>query len=355
MINKARLDELVEQKYISVQKHPLLPLYIYNYTQKCQFEKFWNPTTLACRGLILDRDGNIIARPFEKFFNYEEVLDKIPNEPFIATDKLDGSLGIIFKYQHDVIVATRGSFTSDQAYKAMNILRTKYPHFHSLLEEGITVLAEIIYPANRIVCNYGDEEKLVLLTVIDNKTGKEVEYDKLFNYCYDMPVVKRYDGLKDFKAIQELNLENKEGFVIRFESGFRMKIKFADYVRLHRIVTGISSRSIWEYLSTGKSLDELIENVPDEFFKFVKDTAQELELEFAKLLTKVEANYFLILNQLPENCTQKDFALAVFATAPELSGLLFMRHKNVDLTTEIWKKIRPKYTQPFKDRHEGIQ
>lgn len=37
---------------------------MYNYTAKAQYDKLWNEVTLQCRGLILDGDGNVVARPF---------------------------------------------------------------------------------------------------------------------------------------------------------------------------------------------------------------------------------------------------------------------------------------------------
>ena len=92
MIDINKLNELVNQKYVSVQKHPEADLYIYNYTQNAQYEGFWNQITLMCRGLILDGQGNIIARPFPKFFNLEEHQpEEIPKENFEVFEKMDGS------------------------------------------------------------------------------------------------------------------------------------------------------------------------------------------------------------------------------------------------------------------------
>ena len=51
---------------------------IFNYTAKCQYDGVWNDITMKCRGLIMSQDGEIIARPFEKFFNLGE-LDSVPS------------------------------------------------------------------------------------------------------------------------------------------------------------------------------------------------------------------------------------------------------------------------------------
>ena len=107
---------------------------------------------MDCRGLVLDSDGNVVAKPFKKFFNLEELTPgQIPNEPFEVFEKMDGSLGILFNYKGEWILATKGSFISEQAVKGMQILK-KYKYERLL--EGYTYLFEIIYSENRIVCQY---------------------------------------------------------------------------------------------------------------------------------------------------------------------------------------------------------
>ncbi len=97
---------------------------IYNYSRTCQYENKWDEITKSCRGLILDQDGNVVAKGFDKFFNIEEHnLENIPNEPFEVFEKLDGSLGILFWYQGKWILATKGSFVSEQAMRGREGLR----------------------------------------------------------------------------------------------------------------------------------------------------------------------------------------------------------------------------------------
>ena len=175
-LNEKDLDKAIADGYISVRPHPdSRELLIYNYTAKSQYERVWTKETLACRGLILNvpDDGEIlvVARPFNKFFNLAE-LDKIPEGKFVAQEKMDGSLGIIYQAPDGLpSVATRGSFASEQAEWATQWLR-KRPKFVAAAQSAIsrnhTLLVEIIYPKNRIVIDYGELEELVLLTAIDN-------------------------------------------------------------------------------------------------------------------------------------------------------------------------------------------
>ena len=71
------LKEMLEQGYVVFKKHPEADLFIYNYSAKTQYERIWNEITLACRGLILDAEGNFVARPFAKFFNLFPIFSKL--------------------------------------------------------------------------------------------------------------------------------------------------------------------------------------------------------------------------------------------------------------------------------------
>ena len=136
-----KLNKYYEDGLLYKQIHPTLPLTIWNYTEKVQYESLWDEITLMCRGLVTDEEGNIVARPFKKFFNIEE-NKYIPTSKFDVYEKMDGSLGILFNYKGEWIFASRGSFTSDQAIKGAELLR-KYPI--SLLDSKNTYLFEIIY------------------------------------------------------------------------------------------------------------------------------------------------------------------------------------------------------------------
>ena len=228
-MKKELLQEMINEKLVSVQKHPETDLFIYNYSPKVQYEKLWNEVTLKTRGLILDAQMNFVARPFGKFFNLEEHQpNEIPQLPFDVFEKMDGSLGILYWLNDKPFIATRGSFTSDQSQHATEVLYTRYQHTFDKLDKTATYLFEIIYPQNRIVVDYGAMDDLVLLTVIDNETGTERIEDIGFQ------IVKKFDGINDLLELKALEENNKEGFVIRFKNGFRVKMKFAEYVKLHQ-------------------------------------------------------------------------------------------------------------------------
>jgi len=90
------LNQYVKDGWVERNDHPSLPISIYNYSRKTQYEGKWDDITLKTRGLVLDNEGNVVAKAFDKFFNYEELVgnkwveSKIPNEPFEVFEKMDG-------------------------------------------------------------------------------------------------------------------------------------------------------------------------------------------------------------------------------------------------------------------------
>ncbi|CAI2769090.1 T4 RnlA family RNA ligase [Flavobacterium collinsii] len=333
-MNTTLLKEMLSKNYVKVNKHPKHDLYIYNYTQNAQFEKVWNEVTLACRGLILDENDNVVARPFLKFFNLGEMENQVlPDCTFEVYDKMDGSLGILYWIDDIPFMASRGSFSSDQSDKANEMLHGKYRNSWSLLDKAKTYLFEIIYPENRIVLDYGAAEELVLLAVIDTQSGEEFPLEDI-----GFPVVEKFDGIKDILILREMEVDNKEGFIIKYANDFRVKIKFEEYLRLHRIITQVSNLNIWEYLKTNQSMEEILERVPDEFFDWVKQTKSDLENQYQIIENQCKAD-FKVLESRKET--------ALYFQTCQYQGVLFAMLNNKDYSVIIWKMIRPIFEKPF--------
>ncbi|MDQ6908425.1 MAG: 2'-5' RNA ligase [Chloroflexota bacterium] len=345
MIDRENLARMIAQRYISVQKHPTLDLSIYNYTDKAQYARVWNPETLACRGLIMDGAHHVVARPFPKFFNYAELVAQgaqLPAEEFTVTEKVDGSLGILyFDGEGQPTLATRGSFTSAQALRGTHLLRSKYGDV--AFERAYTYLFEIIYPENRIVVDYGTMEDVVLLAAIHTESGREVSYDALRAMAGPLPVVTRYDGIRDVDQLAAMEKENREGFVVFFRTGERFKVKFAEYVRLHRLVTGTNARAIWDVLRHHQSFDDLLERVPDEFYRWVATTKGALEGEYAARLTAAER---IFADLAARSASRKGFA-AEAVEHGQMTPLLFALYDRKPVEEMIWKQLKPAAERPF--------
>lgn len=181
----------------------------------------WNPATLLCRGLIVDAHDRIVARPFPKFFNWEEkqTADRLraaagraggggdeAKHRLEVYEKLDGSLGILYFYGGRPAIATRGSFDSPQARHATGLLHgAPYRAALAALNPAYTYLFEIIYPENRVVVDYGTRNELVLLAVCNTATGDFLPWEQLQPTVTKLPfrVVPRVEGVSTLEELAE--------------------------------------------------------------------------------------------------------------------------------------------------------
>lgn len=337
------LNKYLEDGYLINQSHPTYPMLIWNYSQKTQYEGFWNEITIACRGLVTDLDGNVIAKGFPKFFNIEEKRH-IPTDNFEVWEKLDGQYIGCFWYNGELIVNSRGSFTSPYAIEAKRILEEKYPLFEKLpsgrhlSHAHLTYCFELI-GFEQIVVSYSEPD-LVL-------TGK-FRNDVLLGWMdlplrieCDIPIAKKYSGL-DYTQIKQLNWQNKEGFVVRFSNGQRCKIKFEDYINLHRQMTNLSTTAIWEALRDGKPVSEILTDVPDEFFVKVREYEEGLKEYFHVIEVVNIAKFDLVKMAMGYDTNNRKKFAELVNLFPDKT-ILFLMFDWKDYSQQIWKLIKPKY------------
>jgi RNA ligase len=335
-----KLNKYYEDGLLYKQVHPSLPLTIWNYTEKVQYENLWDEVTLMCRGLVTDDTGDIVASPFQKFFNIEEGKFE-PTENFEVYEKMDGSLGIVFWYEGQWVVATRGSFTSDQAIKAKELLK-KYNT--DIMFRHLTFCFEILYKNNRIVVDYGDYEGLVLLGTFD-KNGKEYDVEMWREYGFD--VVKKYDGIKDYKQLKEMVKNDQEGFVVKFSNGDRVKVKGVEYLRLHKIMTNVTTTGVWEYLKNGEDVLELLKDVPDEFYNKIKSYVKDLRYAYFQISERAgklhDGFRYGKYGDVDPEPTKKEFAEFVLKREKILHPVMFAMWDKKDYSEIIWNLIRPEF------------
>lgn len=371
------LPAMLAGGFVRRQRHPTLPLQIYNYTKRAVYEREWNAATRACRGLVVDDGDEVRARPFRKFFNFREpgAPEVGPDEPVTVTDKVDGSLGVLYPTPDGWAVATRGSFVSDQAVHATALWEREYaPRFTP--PAGVTVLVEIVHPANRIVLDYGARDELVLLGGIEIATGRTVDVAG-----WPGPVAERFPHPTFAAALAAPPRVGAEGLVVylpRLDE--RVKLKQADYVTLHRLIFGLTRRRVWErlavaaarvddpdataagiarmlrldpadaaaVLATGEAWwDDVRRTLPEEFTGWLDDTVAALSGEVDAVLTRVGGRA-AELHDLP----RRD-AAAALATDPQ-RGLVFAALDGKPVVVRAWAAVRPDSERPLLQRGQDV-
>lgn len=386
------LAAALDAGHVTRKAHPELPLSLYTYTRTCQYERVWNRVTTRCRGLVADdTTGEIVALPLPKFFNVGEhesgqpYAPRLPDEPFEVYDKVDGSLAVVFHYAGRWRVASKGSFVSVQATWAQRLLDQRDT---SGLLPGVTYLAEILYPENRIVVDYGDRRDVVLLAAFA-KDGAEVALAQAaagWHGIGSVVAVRPALPLTDLLAMTEGNRlpgggaatgTDAEGFVLRFASGVRVKAKFAEYVRLHKVLTGVTERDIWRghgiqrftglpakqvaqalncsaedvVASGGRPLDALLEQVPDEFDAWVRGVVAGIEKQVEDRERAIDEAFRSLA---PLTGDRGAFARAV-RELPDAAvrPAMFLRLDGRPTELVTYRSTRPEASDPFKNDEEN--
>jgi len=313
------LPSLQEFKASAVQgkisEHRYYNMVGYKYTTNTVYSEDWDNVSLHARGIVFDDiTGKVLARPFDKFFNLGEMMDMETGElkdlamdvkehlgfdnlsgdykhqKFRVMDKLDGSLGILFWTGTHWYVKTAGSFESDQAKWANAWFAKNIDQTH--LDQSKTYLFEIIYDEDKHPIEY-DFQGMVLLGIITTETGIEEPLSEILRVADELHV-RHADviELNDFDEVVEYakNLpKTKEGVVITFENGFKLKVKGDEFLQLQRIFHYLTKDVIYEnfnYLKSGTDKDlrdvyteGFIENIPEECVE-MKQYAKELYENF---------------------------------------------------------------------------
>lgn len=238
----------------------------FKYTNETIYAEDWDEVTLNARGIVFnEKTGEVYARPFKKFFNYQEFFDgegnhstlyeKVPDawKPNISgaaryMEKVDASLGIVF-YNWDTgewQVKTGGSFDSDQARWGQKWFDENINTL--FLIQNRTYLFEIVSNEDVHPIHY-DFEGMVLLGVISNNTGEEYSLETIKETATLLKVrmAQVYDFDSFYRAVDWAKKlpKTQEGLVITFDNGFKCKAKSDEWCKLAKMFEGLNKWDVW--------------------------------------------------------------------------------------------------------------
>lgn len=355
-----KIREEVAAGRVTEQTHPAYPhLSIFKYSDTCNFEDGWNETNRICRGLIMNtQTGEIVARSFPKFFNIgerdESSLENLPNEAFEVFEKMDGSMGSIYKTPDGALaVATPGSMASPQAIEATKMLSLY--DLSALRHVNCTPVVEIIYPENRVVVDYGARRELVLLAVFDRDGAEwsDSAVNSFASHC-------GFNRPKKYSRADLANLpfaENQEGYVIRFASGLRVKAKSPVYVMAHRFLSNISIPRVVEGCRDD-SIATVAAQCPPTWRATLDDMMAMVRNRFDKIIGQAYIFFALMKDNLcpleafgrKSNIDRKTYALWIQSNVPkDYQAAVFQLLSNKDITEWVWKKTEEELVMESKN------
>jgi T4 RnlA family RNA ligase len=311
--NISQLMHVVEQKKEILKLHDeQLGIDIISYIISCD-TTFDTPHAKECRGITFDQKGNVISRPFEKFFNLNEreetMFSKLKDKKILRImPKLDGSMITGFVLDDKVVLKSKKKAEADVAKLARRFMTPDHERLiRNLSELGYTPIFEFIGPLNRIVLQH-KENKLVLLAIRENESGQYIDVNE---YCsnnypnveviqdFQDVVGRQFDTLKELADyVQNESTTDIEGCVVQFDDHTHVKIKTFWYMNLHHNLTFMRVRDIAELCAT-EQVDDYIalleaQNADPELIRRTHD----IESRVTEEIKAIESTFDLLCSKL---------------------------------------------------------
>lgn len=249
-------------------------------------DEFWTAYDgfyMECRSVVIDiKKDCLVLTPFRKFRNlneceetsYENVAKRIAEAELVeVSEKLDGSMQQARWYEGEIVMAGSMALDPKESWRLADGYRmlTEDKNYVRMLEQYpfATFIFEYISQKDAHVVKYDKkQEGLYLIGIRNVDMGYEHAYFlvQMFARAYRIPGPTLYDKTLD-EVIAELDDKKSseaEGFVLNVD-GFRVKVKYNDYVNMHRILSAISSINLIVRSIADDNFDDVLAKVPEAY------------------------------------------------------------------------------------------
>lgn len=298
IIKKLRRNPLIKVKKLGDG------LESFNFNRDAFEDKAWNSQTITARGLFINSKTNeIVARSYNKFFNFNELPETTEEElrknlmfPVTGYLKENGYLGILSwnPITDDFLIATKSQISGPHTDNFKRILFDKYKiqknlALQLLLKEGIngkkvSLIFEVIDPVfDPHIIKY-DEEHIVLLDCVTNEFKPYfMEYTEeglvaianLISCKVKQRVMTFRDADSFFTYLKTFPTFYKiEGFVFEDLKGYKFKFKTPFYT-FWKLIRNSFARP-------NQTVRDLFESRYPEEFKYIDSLTEEKRSKFVK-------------------------------------------------------------------------
>ena len=296
------LDDLKNEYFINISHYENLVILNYHQFDSPKID----PITMECRGLVLEKKTwDIVARSFQRFFNYAEcpeITEKIDISNSYILEKLDGSIITVFWYNNRWYMATRGSIEGQGEVGFLNKtfnelfyeITDQYPNFWVNINSDYCYVFELVSPENKVTYPY-DYRALYLLTMRETKEFSEVTYERIEKEAKRLGVLTpKKVKASNVDEISSLFNGIEEGFVVvdyrqinHFGDFTRVKIKNPNHIAIAHLKQscGNSLRSLVWLVILGES-DEFLSYYPE--YKIYIDQIKRRYNEFVQEVHRME-------------------------------------------------------------------
>ena len=305
-------------------------------------DEFWNKYDgfyLECRSVVIDiKENKLVVTPFKKFRNlneceetsFENISKRIKDAKCVEfSDKLDGSMQAARYYNDNIVMCGSTSLNPETSWRlkdGRDMLFSKNEYINLITDNpDFTFIFEYISMKDAHVVVYSKEQEgLYLIGIRNSVTGEEYSYKivdefaKKYNILSTTVFNKTLDEV--IKELDDKKSNEAEGFVINID-GYKVKVKYNDYVNMHRILSEISSVNLIIKNIADNTFDDMISKTPIAY----KDRIMKIAKIVFQYIRNTETNIRNYYDKAPKN-NIKEFMLWVESNVPnQLKG--YVREK----------------------------
>jgi len=220
---KNRIKTFVEAhpELVSVKDTSNPELRVLKYKNKVFYKNLWTPEITECRGTVIDKNWDIVSRPFTKIYNYGEsnAPEINDDEEVVAVQKINGFMGAITMYNGELLYSTTGTIDSEYAEKIQESVEEfcNVEALKTFLKTAdATMIAEICRDDDKHIIR--ETPGVYLLALRPNhwgSTNHASSEDFIDKVAVDMNMIRPEHRVTTFGKVKELVKKVKhEGFVI---------------------------------------------------------------------------------------------------------------------------------------------
>jgi hypothetical protein len=237
MIEELRNYVLSNPTLVKMKQSATYPdLYVVKYAKKCFYDGIWNEYLEKCRGLVVDKEFNIVVHPFDKIYNYciePQCPEFSLDETVTAFRKINGFMVSMTWHSDRLLISTTGSLDSPYVKMVEDMIkddRHRFEHICKLYDEN-TFLFECCHPDDPHIIP--EELGLYLLGWREKNLESKLRFDPDLLHSYGLEL--RTNWVDDyFTTVSDLIKLSKnvkhEGFIFYTDDGRAAKIKSPYYL-----------------------------------------------------------------------------------------------------------------------------
>jgi predicted kinase len=239
-----------------------------NFDRKIFYRKNWCDVNVKARDLFIDADSNVVARSYNKFFNFNEMeetklhsLTKNLKFPVTAYDKENGFLGILSVYKGEWFIASKSTNKGDFKEYFEALIK---PYLNNNLRKfvenyNVSLVFEVIDTVNDPhICEYNMSQVILLDVIYNEFEFSKFSYTELkkfgakYGFITKTPSAVLMD-MKELKSFMD-SVESRddlekdiEGYVLEDYEGYSFKLKTPYYnfwKKMRKMFEGLKKQGI---------------------------------------------------------------------------------------------------------------